>query len=47
MYGFFLHVCVQHIYAGRGHWIPGAGVTDGCEPLYGSWKLNLGPLEEQ
>jgi hypothetical protein len=22
-------------------------ITDGCEPLYGCWKLNSGPLEEQ
>jgi hypothetical protein len=22
-------------------------ITDGCEPLYGCWELNSGPLEEQ
>jgi hypothetical protein len=22
-------------------------VTDGCEPPYGCWELNAGPLEEQ
>ena len=22
-------------------------ITDGCEPPYGCWELNLGPLEEQ
>ncbi|CAO2635553.1 hypothetical protein LEMLEM_LOCUS23157, partial [Lemmus lemmus] len=22
-------------------------ITDGCEPPYGCWKLNSGPLEEQ
>jgi hypothetical protein len=22
-------------------------ITDGCEPLYGYWELDLGPLEEQ
>ena len=22
-------------------------ITDGCEPLYGCWDLNLGPLEKQ
>ena len=22
-------------------------ITNGCEPPYGCWKLNLGPLEEQ
>lgn len=22
-------------------------ITGGCEPQYGSWELNLGPLEEQ
>lgn len=32
--------------ARRGHWIPGARVMDGCEPLYGCWKLNFGPLQE-
>ena len=26
---------------------PGIGVTDSCELLYGSWKLNPGFLEEQ
>ena len=26
---------------------PGTGVTDGCEPLYGCWESNLGPLKEQ
>jgi hypothetical protein len=28
----------------RGHQIL---ITDGCEPPYGCWELNLGPLEEQ
>jgi hypothetical protein len=22
-------------------------IADGCEPSYGSWELNSGPLEEQ
>jgi hypothetical protein len=22
-------------------------ITDGCEPPYGGWELNSGPLEEQ
>ena len=22
-------------------------ITDGCEPPYGRWELNSGPLEEQ
>ena len=22
-------------------------ITDGCEPPFGGWELNLGPLEEQ
>ena len=22
-------------------------ITDGCEPLYGCWDLNSGPLEEE
>ena len=26
---------------------PGTGVTDGYEPLCGSWELNLGSLNEQ
>jgi hypothetical protein len=26
---------------------PGTGATDGCEPSYGCWELNLGPLQEQ
>ena len=26
---------------------PGTGVTDGCEPTYRGWELNLDPLEEQ
>ena len=25
----------------------GTGATDSCEPPYGCWELNLGPLEEQ
>ena len=45
------HVCMYTVYA----WYPqrpeedigspGTGVTDGCEPPCGSWKLNLGPLD--
>jgi hypothetical protein len=26
---------------------PGTGVTGGCEPPWGCWELNTGPLEEQ
>jgi hypothetical protein len=26
---------------------PEEGITDGCEPPYGCWELNSGPLEEQ
>jgi hypothetical protein len=26
---------------------PGMGVTNGCEPPYGFYKLNPGPLQEQ
>lgn len=26
---------------------PGTGVTDGCEPPYGYWESNVGPLQEQ
>lgn len=28
-------------------WSPATGVTDGCEPPYGSWESNLGPQQEQ
>jgi hypothetical protein len=28
----------------KGHMDP---ITDGCEPPYGCWELNSGPLEEQ
>lgn len=27
--------------AKRGHWNPGTGDTDGCEPLYRCWHLNM------
>lgn len=27
--------------------VPGTGVTDGCEPLFGCWELVLGPLQEE
>jgi hypothetical protein len=27
--------------------LPGTGITNGCKPPDGCWKLNLGPLEEQ
>lgn len=26
---------------------PGSGLTDRCEPLYGFWELNMGPLLER
>lgn len=25
----------------------GTGIIGGCEPLHGSWELNLGPLQGQ
>ena len=37
--------CLQSPEEGIGS--PGAGVTDGCEPLCECWELNLGPLEQQ
>jgi hypothetical protein len=27
--------------------VPEEGITDGCEPPYGCWELNSGPLEEE
>ena len=30
----------------EGVWSPGTRVTD-CEPPYGCWESNLGPLQEQ
>lgn len=41
------HACLAPAGARRGHWVPGTIITDGCEPPYGPWKLNLGPLPEQ
>lgn len=41
------HVCLVPKEARRGCLIPKTGVTDGCEPLFGCWELNVGPLEEQ
>jgi hypothetical protein len=26
---------------------PGTGVTGGCEPLFGCWESNLGPVQEK
>ena len=48
----YMSVCVPYVYlvsmeARRGHWIPGTGVTDGCELLCGSWDLNMSLLEVQ
>lgn len=31
----------------RRHLNPGNEIKNGCEPLCGRWKLNLGPLPEQ
>ena len=49
-----LHACLCTMYAPGAHRVqkegvrsPGTGITDGCEPPHGCWKLNLGPLEEQ
>lgn len=39
--------CLLAMEARRGHQDIRTGVTDGCEPLYGRWRSNLGPLEEQ
>lgn len=33
--------------ARKGHWVPGPGVKDGCEPPCGSRKPNPGSLQEQ
>ena len=43
MYISVLSVCMSV----SGHWIPGTRITDSCELLYSSWKLNPGPLEER
>lgn len=46
MYGNFIytpHVCLPE----EGVKSFGTGVTDGCEPWYGFWGLNLGSLQEQ
>ena len=52
-YKFFLkkiylfHVCGYTVavfrHTRRGHQMP---ITDGCEPPYGCWELNSGPLEK-
>jgi hypothetical protein len=47
-----MYVCVPHEYIVStniriGYFIPGTGVTDGCEPQYEYWELNLGLLEGQ
>ena len=53
VYGCFacMYVCVLCMWC---LWRPeegvepsGTGFTDGCEPPYESWELNLGPLQEQ
>ena len=41
------YVCTVLKEAFRGCWIPGTGVRHGCEPWYGCWELNTGPLKEQ
>ena len=42
------HVCAWCLWRPEeGIRSPGTGVTDGCEPPYGYWESNLGPLEEQ
>ena len=50
MYVFCLHVnCVNTWYPWRpeeGIRSPATGVTDDCEPPYGFWELNAGPLKE-
>ena len=43
----YLYVYRAPLKVRRGHWIPGTGVTDDCEPPYGCWEWNLGPLQEQ
>lgn len=40
-------MCVSVYVIKRGIRSPGAGVTGHCEPPYGCWKLNSGPLQEQ
>lgn len=41
-----LHAWMAAEEARRKHQVPG-GVMVGCEPPYGCWVLNLGPLQEQ
>ena len=41
------HMSLVSEEARRGHWIPGTGVTNGCELPCGCWELTPGPLEEQ
>jgi hypothetical protein len=42
-----IFVCVYAMPTGarRGHWIPGAGVTDACEPPCECWESNFIPVE--
>lgn len=52
-YGVFayMYVCVPYmclvVEVSRGHLLPWHWVADGCEPPYGHWQPNLGPLQEQ
>lgn len=54
MYGCFVCMspCVPHMFLvhtedRRGIWIPGDGVTDGCEPPCRCWESNPSSLEKQ
>jgi hypothetical protein len=47
MWVFCLCLCLCTTELEEGIESPGTGFTDGCEPSFGCWELNLGPLEEQ
>lgn len=40
-------MCLWLKEAEEGVEFPGTGVTDHCEPTCGSWRWNMGPLQEQ
>lgn len=44
MYVSVLHVWLVPMEAKN---TPGTRITEGCEPLWGCWELDLGPIEEQ
>jgi hypothetical protein len=42
-----VYTVVVFRHTGRSHYIASDLITDGCEPPFGCWELNSGPLGEQ